>query len=169
MAFVVERDAVSRIGEPYTAIGVRGDIIGRIERFALKTVDEYGDGSVVFGAGDAPRAVFTGNQAACPVAGVTIAIIGRLTIDAEAAIAFVPAHDAIVGDVAEEHATRVSKPHRTFAPAQARTETFDSGVANGVFFKACVQNFNGGIGIGNRAAVPRTGFPFGHFFSLEVI
>ena len=169
VAFVVERDTVSRIGEPDTAIGMCGDVIGCVERFALKAVDEHGDGAVVFGAGDAPRAVFTGNQPTCSVAGMTIAIIGRLAIDAEAAIDLAPAHDAIIGYVAEEHTTRISKPHRAFAPAQASTEPLDRGVANGVFFKARVQNFNGGIGIGNGTAVPRTGFPIGHFFSLVLM
>ena len=138
LTFVVEHDAITWIGEPDTAIGVDNDVVGGIEGFAFKAVDENGDRPVVFGAGDASGAVFAGDEAALVVAGVAIAKVGGLAKDTEGAVAFVPAHDAVVGNVAKEYTSRITKPNGTFTPAKACAKAINSGIADGVFLKAFV-------------------------------
>lgn len=55
---------------------------------------------------------------------------------------FVPTHDAVVGDVADQQVTPVADPHRSFGPTHAGGEFFHAGVENPQFEKAVVEDVN---------------------------
>ena len=56
----------------------------------------------MFRAGDAARAVLAGDEAALAVARVAVGVVGGFAEDAHAAAFLVPAHDAVVRDVAPQ-------------------------------------------------------------------
>ena len=62
VADVVAGDAVGRIGEPDRAVGMGGDVVGRVEPLAVVAVGDRGDGAVILGAADAARAVLAADQ-----------------------------------------------------------------------------------------------------------
>lgn len=55
---------------------------------------------------------------------------------------FVPTHDAVVGDVADQQVTPVADPHRPFGPTHAGGKFFHAGVEDPQFKKAVVENVN---------------------------
>lgn len=55
---------------------------------------------------------------------------------------FVPTHDAVVGNVADQQVSPVADPHRAFGPTHAGGEFFHAGVENPQFEKAVVENVN---------------------------
>ena len=90
--------------------------------------DRHGDGAVVFGARDAPGVVFAGEEPALAIASVAVGVVRRLAENADRARLLVPAHDAVVGDVAPQQAAPVAEPDRAFAPAHAGGDPLDAGV-----------------------------------------
>src|SRR6185295_14117837 len=64
------------------------------------------------------RVVLAGDEAALAVARVAVGVVGGLAINAGAAGLFVPAHDAVVRDVAPQQAARVAEIDRAFVPAR---------------------------------------------------
>ena len=59
-------------------------------------------GAVEFGPGDPPTAVLAGDEASFPIDGVAVRVHRRLAEDADVTVIFGEAHDAIVGNVAEQ-------------------------------------------------------------------
>src|SRR5215469_15426722 len=72
-----------------------------------------------------------GDEASLPIAGLSVGIIGRITIDRHARL-LAPAHRAVVRQVLEQQAIRVAEPHRPFEPAEARRKLFDRRVGQDV-------------------------------------
>lgn len=60
---------------------------------------------------------------------------------------FVPTHDAVVGNVADQQVSPVADPHRPFGPTHAGGKFFHAGVENPQFEKAVVEDVNEGIRI----------------------
>src|SRR5262249_60124048 len=98
-----------------------------IERLAVELVDQHRDGAVIFGAGDAARIVLAGDEAALAVAGVAVGVVRRFSEHADAAGLLLPAHDAVVGNVAPQQVAAVAEPHRPLAPAHAGGPPLDPG------------------------------------------
>src|SRR5262249_43335551 len=99
----------------------------------------------MLGAGDAARIVLAGDEPAFAVARVAVGVVGGIAEDADMAVVFGPAHDAIVGDVAPEEVAAVADIDRTFAPAKTGGDALDAGIAD--FLEARVQRFDARIGI----------------------
>ena len=151
---VVEQNAVAGIGEPDAPIGMDDDIVGRIQTLALEPVQQHSDGSVVLGAGDTAAEMLAGDQATLAVSRVAIAVIRGLTEYAGLARGFVPLHDAVVGDVAEEQETAVAEVDRTLGPARTRPKSLDYRVGDLEGCEAIVQDFDGGVGVADDGIVP---------------
>ena len=77
VAFIGAVDAVAGIGEPDRAVARHHDVVRRIQRFALVTVEQHGDAAVVLGAGDAAGVVLAGDQPAFAIAGVAVGVVRR--------------------------------------------------------------------------------------------
>src|SRR4029453_9068400 len=78
---------------------------------------------------------------------VAVGIVRRLAIDAHASRSFIPAHDAVVGDVAPKQAARVTEIDRSLAPTHARGEPLDARERQPIFCKARVEDLDRGVGI----------------------
>jgi hypothetical protein len=151
VSFVVGHDAVARIGEPDGSIGMDGEIVWRVELFVLEMIHQHGDGAVVFGAGDAASVVFAGDKAALAIAIVAVAVVRRSAEHADFASVFEPTQHSIVGNIAEEKIAAIGEPDRAFSPARTGVEAFNGGVPGYVFCKSGINDFDGGIGIGDWA------------------
>lgn len=79
------------------------------------------------------------HQSATSVSCISVCEIGGFAIDGNPAIGFIPAHDAVVGYITPEQATRITKPHRPLTPAAARGQAFNSCQWQFVFVESRVQ------------------------------
>ena len=82
-------------------------------------------------------------QPSLPVAIVAIAVIRGAAENADFSGVLEPSQDAVVGDVTPEKIAAVAKPHGPFRPARAGVQAFDRGVADFVFCKAWINDFDG--------------------------
>ena len=124
-------------------------IIGSVQLFALKLVHQDSDRAIVFGARQAARVMLASQQPALPIAEIAVAVVRRAAENAHLARIFQPPQDAIVGDVAEQEISPVSKPNRPFGPARARVQALDCGIRDSIFSEARIDNFHSGIRIDN--------------------
>src|SRR5262245_27159452 len=91
--------------------------------------------------------MLAGDEAALAVAGIAICVVRRLAIDAHASCSFIPAHDAVVGDVAPKQTARISEIDGSLAPAHARGEPLDTRERQPIFCKARVEDLDRRVGI----------------------
>src|SRR3954447_25646777 len=117
-ALVITADAVGGIGEPDRTIGGDNCIVRRVQLFAVVLVGDDCDRAVEFGPGDPSTAVFTGDKASFAIDGVAVRVHRWLAIYAEVTVIFGKAHDAVVGNVAEQHVTPRRKVDRALGPAK---------------------------------------------------
>ena len=68
MPFIIKHDTVSRIRKPDMSVWMDDHIVGSIEPFTFKIVNQDGNRSVIFGASDAACAVFTTDEPTLPIA-----------------------------------------------------------------------------------------------------
>src|SRR5215510_3907946 len=97
------------------------------------------------GAGDAPAAVLAGDEAALAVARVAVGVIGGLAEHADPPGLLVPAHDAVVGNIAPQEAARVAEIDRPLVEAAAGGDAFDAGERDAIFLEARIEHLDGGI------------------------
>src|SRR6266478_1405998 len=150
VALVVAEDAEGRIGEPHAVVGLHHHVVGRVEPLVLEAVHQDGDGPVVLGAGHPPAVVLAGDEPALAVAGVAVGVARRLAEDRDRPRLLVPAHDAVVGDVAPEHVAPVPEPYRALGPAEPGGEPLHRRVEDTVLGEALVEDLERGIGIAHR-------------------
>ena len=127
-ALVIRSDAVVRIGEPDRTVRGDDDVVGRVQRLAIVTVGDHGDGAIVLRTRDAARAVFAGHEAAFPVARVAVGKIRRLAEcrDAERGA---PAQHAVVGNVGEQQAIVIAEPDRPLGPVEPAGKLLERRIA----------------------------------------
>ncbi|KAG1448448.1 hypothetical protein G6F57_016843 [Rhizopus arrhizus] len=145
VALPVAADAKRRVREPDGAVALADDVVRRIQALAVVAVSQHGDGAVVFGARDAARQVFAGQQTALAIARQAVAEVGRMSKDADSARGFVPSQDAVIGNVGHQQIAPVAHPHRPFQPAKAAGQLFHAAAVDAVLGKLRVQNANGRI------------------------
>ena len=98
-----------RVGEIDAAVGFDDDVVGSVERVALKAVGNDGDASVMLQAGDSPAIVFAGDEAALEVTRQPVSAVGRLA-DERYALARLVFHAPVVVDVAEQQVAALGPP-----------------------------------------------------------
>ena len=84
--------------------------------------------------------VLAGDEPALPVAGIAVGVVRGRTIDAGASGPLVPAHDAVVGNVAPEQAARIAEVDRPLAPAHAGGEAFDAREREAILGEARIKD-----------------------------
>ena len=102
--------AVIGIGEGEGAIGFHDDVVGRVEFFPLKRIDECADGAVFFLDGDAAAAVFASDEATGEIEGVAVGVLARLAVGLHAGRGR-PLFELIFRDVAEHEKAARFDPH----------------------------------------------------------
>ena len=121
--------------------------LGELSGLPSNLSDDRRDRAVVLGARHAPLAVLAAQQATLPVARVAVGEARRLAEHGDGAGLLVPAHDAVVRDVAPQQRAHVAEPHRAFGPAHAGRELLDLGEAEAVAREALVEDLDVRIGI----------------------
>ncbi len=161
VALVIAEDAVARIGEPDAVVRCDHDVVGRVELLAVVAVDQHGDGAVVLGARHAPRIVLAAQQTPLAVAGIAVGVVRGLAEHAHMAVFLVPAHHAVVWNVAPDQAAIVVNVDRSFRPSESSSDPLDRGVAD-LVLEAFVEDLDAGIGIAPVRQIPeRQGIGFG--------
>ena len=116
-------------------------------------IGQHGDRPVDLGPSHAPAPVFAGNEASLPVAGMAIGKIRRLAKDRYGAIRH-PAQNALVGNIAEQQAIEIGKPHRPLGPAASFIKVFEFGIADDEVAEAFVADIEKG-----RLVLRHDGYP----------
>src|SRR6185436_14275448 len=98
-------------------------------------------------ARDPASVVLAGDEPALAVASVAVGVVGGLAEDADRARLLLPAHDAVVGDVAPQEVAAVAEPHWALVPARARGNLLDAGKPQPILGEARIEVLDGGIGI----------------------
>ena len=141
--FVIGGDPVMGVGEPDRAVRFDDNVVWRVQGFAVKAVGNHRDGSVEFCPGDAPCAMFAGQQPALTVARVPVGIVRRAS-ESRQARARCPAQDAVVRNVGKQQTVGIAEPHRAFGPVKAGGELFDRGIAHDKGAKTRIGGFEEG-------------------------
>src|SRR5262245_42323319 len=91
--------------------------------------------------------MLAGGEPALPIAGIAVRIVRRPAINARASGRLVPAHDAIVGNVAPKHTARIPEIDRPFGPAHASGEPLHARQRQTISRKARIENLDRRVGI----------------------
>ena len=75
--------------------------------------------AVVLGPDDAPAAVLARDEPSLTVDGVAVGVVGRLTEDADRAVALVEAQHPVVGDIREDEVPGRREVGRSLGPPPA--------------------------------------------------
>ena len=76
------------------------------------------------------------DEAALSVASVAVGVIGGLTEDIDPAGLLIPAHDAVIGNVAPQKTARIAEIDRAFVETAAGHEPFDAREREPVFVES---------------------------------
>src|SRR6266566_5182047 len=124
-ALIKAADAVDGIGEPDRTIGSDNRVVRRVQFLAVELVGDDGDRAVEFGPGDPSAAMFTRDQASFPINGVAVRVHRRLAVYADVTVILREAHDAVVGNVAEQHVAPGREIDWAFGPAEPGCDALD--------------------------------------------
>src|ERR1700681_923918 len=124
-ALIIAADAVGRIGKPDRTIGSDNRVVRRVQLLAIVLVGNDGDRAVQFGPGDPSAAVFASDQASFPINGVAVRVHRRLAEYAHVTVILREAHDAVVGNVAEQHVAAGWEVDRALGPAEPGCHALD--------------------------------------------
>ncbi len=138
--FRARQNAIRRVCKPDRPIRFDDHIVRRIELLALVIVHHRHDAAVRLCADDAPPAMFAGNQAALQIKRVAVGVIRGLAKNLDTAVAFVPAHHPVVGDIAPHHIPR-RHIHRPFRPDAAIRQLLQPRIRLQQCPKPIIKNF----------------------------
>src|SRR5215471_10784420 len=117
-ALVIAADAVGWIGKPDRTIGSDNRIVRRVQPFAIVLVGDDRDRAVEFGSRDPPAAMFASDQASFPINGVAVRVHRRLAVYAQVTVILRKTHNAVVGNVTEQHVAPSREIDRALGPAE---------------------------------------------------
>src|SRR5258705_13440560 len=82
------------------------------------------------------------DESALAVAGVAVGMVARLTEDADPAGFLVPAHDAVIGNVAPQKTAHIAEIHRALVETAAVREPLDARKREPVFIEGRIEILN---------------------------
>src|SRR6266480_7042580 len=91
--------------------------------------------------------MLAGDESTLAVAGVAVGVVGGLTEDADPPGLLVPAHDAVIGNVAPQETARITEIDRALVKATAGCEALDAGKREPVFVEGRIETLYRGVGI----------------------
>ena len=118
--------AVGRVGEPEGAVGLYGEVVRRVELFAVVFGGEDFGRAVVVPADDVAACVLAGDEVAVEVE--EVAVGGLDVLELGDAVFRGPLHLDRVGDVGEDEAVFRGDPDRAFGEGHAGAELAGLGV-----------------------------------------
>src|SRR5262249_45174581 len=118
-SLVVAIDAVRRIGEPDTAIGMHNDVVRRIQRLAFELLRDDGNRAIRLIARDAPAAVLARKLTPFVVERIAVAVPGRIAKRRDTTVVFDPSQLNVIGNVTPDKKSSGAVPCRPFGPHRA--------------------------------------------------
>src|SRR3954467_15230537 len=118
-ALVESADTVGRIAEPDRTIGCDDHVVRRVQLLIIVLVGDDRDRAVEFGPGDPSATVFASEQAPFTINGVAVRVHRRLAEYAYVSVILHEAHDAIVGNVAEQNVAPSREVYRSLGPSES--------------------------------------------------
>ena len=91
--------------------------------------------------------MLAGDKSALAVPGIPVGVVRGLTEDADPAGLLVPAHDAVIGNVAPQETTGIAEIDRALVKATAGCEALDAGKREPVFVEGRIETLYRGVGI----------------------
>src|SRR5437667_12670626 len=91
--------------------------------------------------------MLAGDESTLAVAGVAVGVVGGLTEEADPAGLLVPAHDAVIGNVAPQETTGIAVIDRALVKATAGREPLDAGKREPVFVEGRIETLHRRVGI----------------------
>ena len=158
------RNAIARIGEPHRPVGLHHDVVRRVQRLAIESIEQHGDRPVVLGASDPTPEVLTGSTGPARP-GCCRCCCPRVAERPWSPRFLAPAQHPIVRDVGEQQIAAVAEPDRPFEPAAAGPESFHHALHDPQCGESRVDGFHRGIGESDDRPVLLPGlgrFDLGH-------
>jgi len=87
------------------------------------------------------------DEAALAVASVAVGVIGGLTEDVDPASLLIPAHDAVIGNVAPQETARITKIDRALIKPATGREPLDAGKREPIFVEGRIETLHRRVGI----------------------
>ena len=100
---------------------------GLLSRLPSIAIGDGDDRTVELGAADAAAAMLAAEEAPLAIDGVAVGVAGGMAKDADGAAGLVPAHLAIVRDIAPDERAPARRPGRSLRPGAALEESVDTG------------------------------------------
>src|SRR5207248_4107904 len=122
---LVQAAAIRRIGEPDRAVGMRHDVVRRIERLAVVSIGDNGHRAVVFPAYDAPKKILARQLPALMIEGIAVGVVGRFAERRHPPVLPDIAVLRVAGDVAEDEVLSLARPSWPFGPIRAGPQPAD--------------------------------------------
>src|SRR6267142_3001264 len=91
--------------------------------------------------------MLAGDESALAVAGVAIGMVGGLTEDADPPGVLVPAHDAVIRNVAPQETARITEIDRALVKTAAGCEPLDAGKREPIFVEGRIEALHRLVGI----------------------
>src|SRR5207302_9505717 len=115
----VQAAAIRRVGEPDRAVGMRHDVVRRVERLTVKGIRNHGHRAVMLPAHNAPEKILAGELPALMVEGIAVRVVGRPAERRDPPILPDIAVLNVTGYVAEDEILPLARPSRAFGPIGA--------------------------------------------------
>ena len=145
--------AIGRVGEPDAAVGMRYQIVRRIQRLAIEGVGDHRHGAVVFPADHPAEEILGGKLSALKVERVAVAVVRRFAELGHAAIVPQEPILRVALHIAEHEVLTLARPCRPFRPQEAGGDPVDRGDAEQVVLERRIDDDDVRIGIDVRRCV----------------
>src|SRR5262245_19493874 len=91
--------------------------------------------------------MLAGNESALAVTGIAVGVVGGATEDADPTGLLVPAHDAVIGNIAPQETARIAEVDRALVKTAAGREPLDAGKRKPVFVEGWIETLHRWVGI----------------------
>src|SRR5205085_10593451 len=127
---LVQREARRRIGEPVTAVAVRGNVVRRIQPLAHVGFRDRGDRPVMFVSRDTAARVLARDLPSLEVECVAVAVVRWIPKYGDAAVIVNPSPLDAHRHVAPHEVLALTAPGRAFGPLAAGPEPVNGAVVH---------------------------------------
>src|SRR6266550_4842213 len=148
----VQAAAIGRVGEPDRAVGMRHDVIRRVERLTVKGIRNHGHRAVMLPAHNASEKILAGELPALMVEGIAVRVVGRPAERRDPSVLPDITVLNVAGYVAEDEILPLARPSRAFGPIGAGPHPADRRTPQPDTVEGGIDDDDIRVGIDRRAA-----------------
>ena len=141
------------IGEPDAAVGMRRQIVRRVQRLAVERIRDHRHRAVVLPAHHAAIEVLGGQLPALEIERIAVAVVRRLAERRHPPVVPKQSILRVAYDVAENQILALARPGRSFRPGEACREAMGSGITDAQSIEGRIDDDDVGVGIDVRRRV----------------